>query len=42
MANETLEFAVLAWREEGKWNLSRLPDDAIQDIGIALDALRAQ
>ena len=42
MANETLEFAVIAWREEGKWNLSRLPDDAIQDIGIALDALRAQ
>ena len=42
MANETLEFAVLAWREDGKWNLSRLPDDAIQDIGIALDALRAQ
>ena len=42
MANETLEFALLAWREDGSWNASRLPDDAAQDIGIALDALRVQ
>ncbi|MEY2841913.1 MAG: hypothetical protein RLY74_1054 [Actinomycetota bacterium] len=42
MANETLEFALLAWREDGSWSASRLPDDATQDIGIALDALRAQ
>ncbi|MFM7542804.1 MAG: tRNA adenosine deaminase-associated protein [Actinomycetales bacterium] len=42
MANETLEFALIAWREDGTWNASRLPDDAAQDIGIALDALRAQ
>jgi putative tRNA adenosine deaminase-associated protein len=42
MANETLEFALIAWREDGRWTASRLPDDATQDIGIALDALRAQ
>ena len=42
MANETLEFALIAWREDGRWTASRLPDDATQDIGIALDALRVQ
>jgi putative tRNA adenosine deaminase-associated protein len=42
MANETFEFALLAWREDGNWQISRLPDEAITDIGIALDALRAQ
>jgi len=42
MANETLEFALIAWREEGSWQLSRLSDEAITDIGIALDALRSQ
>ncbi len=42
MANETLEFALLAWREDGTWQVSRLPDEAMTDIGIALDALRAQ
>ncbi len=42
MANETLEFALLAWREDGSWHASRLPDDEAQDIGIALDALRVQ
>ncbi len=42
MANETLDFALLAWREDGTWQVSRLPDDAITDIGIVLDALRAQ
>ena len=42
MANETLEFALIAWREEGSWQLSRLSDEAITDIGIALDALRVQ
>ena len=41
MANETLDFALLAWREDGTWQVSRLPDDAITDIGIVLDALRA-
>lgn len=39
---ETLEFALLAWRDDGRWNLSQLPDDATEDIGIVLDALRAQ
>ena len=42
MANETLDFALIAWREDGSWQLSRLSDDAITDIGIALDALRSQ
>ena len=42
MANETLEFALIAWREEGSWQLSRLSDEAITDIGIALGALRSQ
>jgi putative tRNA adenosine deaminase-associated protein len=41
MANETLEFALITWREEGSWQLSRLPDEAITDIGIALDSLRS-
>ena len=42
MANETLEFALLAWREDGTWRISRLPDEAKSDIGIVLDALRVQ
>ena len=42
MANETLDFALIAWREDGSWQLSRISDDAITDIGIALDALRSQ
>ena len=42
MENESLDFALLAWREDGNWQVSRLPHDAISDIGIALDALRAQ
>jgi putative tRNA adenosine deaminase-associated protein len=42
MENETLDFALIAWREDGVWRISRLPDDAITDIGIVLDALRAQ
>ena len=32
MANETLDFALLAWREDGTWQVSRLPDDALTDI----------
>ena len=42
MANEVIEFALLAWREDGIWRSSRLSHDAINDIGVALDALRAQ
>ena len=42
MADEALDFALLAWREDGSWRISQLPEDATQDIGIALDALRAQ
>ncbi|MFM7623473.1 MAG: tRNA adenosine deaminase-associated protein, partial [Actinomycetota bacterium] len=34
--------ALIAWRDEGSWQLSRLSDEAITDIGIALDALRSQ
>ena len=42
MENESMEFALLAWRDDGKWRVSQLPDDATQDIGVVLDALRAQ
>ena len=42
MADETLEFALLAWRDDGRWRISQLPDDATTDIGLVLDALRAQ
>ncbi len=42
MENESMEFALLAWRDEGKWRVSQLSDEAISDIGIVLDALRAQ
>ena len=42
MENETMDFALLAWREDGTWQVSRLPDETTKDIGIALDALRAQ
>ncbi|MBU3645924.1 MAG: tRNA adenosine deaminase [Candidatus Nanopelagicaceae bacterium] len=40
--NESMEFALLAWRDEGKWRVSQLSDEATSDIGIVLDALRAQ
>lgn len=42
MENESMEFALLAWRDEGKWRVSQLSDDSTSDIGIVLDALRAQ
>ena len=42
MENESMEFALLGWRDEGQWRISQLPDDSVTDIGIALDALRAQ
>ena len=42
MENESMEFALLAWRDEGKWRVSQLSDEATSDIGIVLDALRAQ
>ena len=42
MENESMEFALLAWRDEGKWRASRLSDEATSDIGVVLDALRAQ
>ena len=42
MANEVIEFALLAWREDGIWRTSRLSQEAVNDIGLALDALRAQ
>lgn len=42
MENESMEFALLAWRDEGKWRVSRLSDEAISDIGVVLDALRTQ
>lgn len=40
MADETVEFGVIAWREDGIWSASLLPQDATTDIGVALDALR--
>ena len=40
--DDGLEFALLAWRDDGRWRLSQLPDDATSDIGVVLDALRAQ
>ena len=42
MENESMEFALLAWRDEGKWRVSQLSDESTSDIGIVLDALRAQ
>jgi putative tRNA adenosine deaminase-associated protein len=42
MENESMEFALIAWRDDGQWRASQLPDDATSDIGVALDALRAQ
>lgn len=42
MENETLDFALLAWRDEGSWHLSTIAGDATSDIGISLDALRAK
>ncbi len=41
MENETLDFALLGWREESVWRLTQLPPDATDDIGIVLDALRS-
>ena len=40
--DDGLEFALLAWRDDGRWRFSQLPDDATSDIGVVLDALRAQ
>ena len=42
MENESMEFAFLAWRDDGQWRALQLSDDATTDIGVALDALRAQ
>ena len=42
MENESMEFALLAWRDDGQWRASQLSDDATTDIGVALDALRTQ
>jgi putative tRNA adenosine deaminase-associated protein len=42
MENESMEFAFLAWRDDGKWRASQLPDESTTDIGVVLDALRAQ
>jgi len=42
MADDSLDFALTAWREDGTWRLTRLPADATEDIGVVLDALRAQ
>jgi len=42
MADETLEFALLSWRDDGQWRISQLPDEATSDIGLVLDALSAQ
>lgn len=41
MENESLDFALLGWREESTWRLTQLPTDAVDDIGIVLDALRS-
>lgn len=40
MADSPLDIAVIAWREEGSWNLLRLSGDVTSDIGLALDELR--
>ena len=40
MADETVDFGIIAWREDGIWSASLLPQDATTDIGVALDALR--
>lgn len=42
MSDDALEFALLAWRDDGLWRLTQLPDEATSDIGLILDALRAQ
>ena len=39
MTDASLEFGLLAWREEGIWTLSQLPEGATEDIGLALDSL---
>jgi len=40
MTDSPLDIAVIAWREEGSWNLLRLANSATSDIGLALDELR--
>jgi len=42
MDSETMEFALLAWRDDGKWRASQISDEATDDIGVVLDALRGQ
>ncbi len=42
MENENEDLALLAWREEGRWRLSKLPTGATEDIGLVIDSLRAQ
>ena len=37
-----MEFALLAWRDDGRWRTSLLTEDSTKDIGLVLDALRAQ
>ena len=42
MDSETMEFALLAWRDDGKWRASQISGEATDDIGVVLDALRGQ
>ena len=42
MENESRDLALIAWREDGRWRVSKLPTGATNDIGLVLDALRAQ
>lgn len=37
-----MEFALLAWRDDGRWRTSLLSEDSTKDIGLVLDALRTQ
>lgn len=40
MDEEEIDFAVAAWREEGRWSVASLPPRALDSLGSFLAALR--
>ena len=42
MENDNFDLALIAWREDGSWRVSELPENSTTDIGVVLDELRAK
>ncbi|NDB31662.1 MAG: hypothetical protein EB043_04445, partial [Actinobacteria bacterium] len=42
MENDNFDLALIAWRDDGAWRVSELPENSTSDIGIVLDELRSK